>query len=233
MSTSVFLLLIFVIFVWILFFRSRSNKHEQQRSELFRHLAGQLDMQFSTKMSRDFRQRLKAFNRFNNPTHRQGHRLSTIINVLQNNANGVETVFFECSPRGGHTGRNMEPIFYFKSSFLDLPNFHIRRSNIHQIRFLKSLGKGGVDIDHSPFSQKYLVKCSKEDTLRRLFCDEFLDFISSNDTFDIDGNGDQMIVYRAMYDDGSTSNMGRIDLNELKDVKQQALEVYKYLSRPA
>ena len=126
----------------------------------------------------------------------------------------------------------MEPIFYFKSSALNLPNFHIRHLNMHQNLFLNALGKGGVQIDHPAFSQKYLVQCSDENAVRTLFSDEFLDFISSNDSFDVDGNGDQMIVYRAMHEDGSTNNMGRIDLNEFKSVKQKAVEVYKYLSRP-
>ena len=232
MSIGVILFLIFTIFVLTQYFRFRSKKHEQQRSKLFQRLAGQMGMQFSAKMGSDFRKRLKAFNRFNNRTHRQGHRLSTIRNVLRNNVNGVETLFFECSPRGAGTGRNMEPIFYFKSSSLNLPNFHIRHFNIHQNLFLKSFGKGGVQIDHAAFSQKYLVQCSDENTVRKLFSDEFLDFISSNDSFDVDGNGDQMIVYRAMYEDGSTNNIGRIDLNEFKDVKQKAVKVYKYLSRP-
>ncbi|GHA16268.1 hypothetical protein GCM10008090_27590 [Arenicella chitinivorans] len=231
MTLGIVLFLILALFILIQYFRLGSNKHEQERSEVFRRLAAQLGMEYAPKISTDFRKRLKLFSRFSSRSHTQEYRLSTIKNVLRNSVDGVEKVFFECSLRGASTGRNMEPVFYFRSASLALPNFHVRLFNTHQARFLQSLGQGGVKVDHPTFSQKYLVRCSDESAVRKLFSDEFLDFISNNDSFDIDGNGDQMIVYRAMYEDGSTGNMGRLDPKEFRDVEQKAVQIFQYLSR--
>ena len=219
--TQVFtIVFIIALILFAIFIRAPFGKKEKKRTEEFVQIASDLQMSFSNKVDRSFLNRLKPFKRFRIRPHR------TSRNMLYENKNDVQMVFFECYNQnrtgGSHvSGRNvMEGIFYFSSSSLKIPSFTLHEAEELQQVFLGAFGVKDINFENHPvFSKKYLLTSDDETAVRRLFSDELASFLEKLNGINIEGCDNQLIVYRPTI---------RIETSKFKQLKQEAVQIFEH-----
>jgi len=207
-----------LVLLWILI-RGASSSHEKKRTEEFVQIAKNLKMSPSKKVDRAFRDRLKPFHRF-----RRG-RNGTFRNILHENKNDVQMVFFECFyerpvKTSDSSGRSvMEGVFYFYSPSLDLPEFTLHEAEELQQAFLGAFGIKDINFENHPvFSKKYLLNSKDEGSVRALFSDKLIRFLENLNGVNIEGCGNQLIVYRPGI---------RIKTSMFAQHKDEAVEIFE------
>ncbi|WP_417223036.1 hypothetical protein [Amphritea sp.] len=210
---------IFTMMVLILFMRGSLSKKDKERTLDFIKIANDLQMSTSDKVDRSFRNRLKPLQRFKRGRHEK------FTNILHENRNNMEMVFFECfRGRSGGNTENMprqvrEGIFHFTSSDLNLPRFSLHEAEELQQIFVSALGYKDINFDsHPDFSKKYLLNGDDELAVNRLFSEKLICFIERLDGINIEGAGNQLIVYRPYT---------QIETRKFKQYKQEATQIFE------
>lgn len=213
------IIFIFTIIVLTFLMRGSLSKKEKERKLEFINIAYELNMSISDKVDRSFRDRLKPLQRFKRSRHEK------FKNILHENGNNVELVFFECfrGHRGGNSEdmerRVMEGIFHFTSSDLDLPCFSLHEAEELQQMFVSALGYKDINFENHPaFSKKYLLNGDNELAVKQLFSEKMISFLEKLDGINIEGSGNQLIVYRPY---------ARIEASKFKKYKQEAAEIFE------
>ena len=85
-----------------------------------------------------------------------------------------------------------------RSPQLNLPQFALRPQHLFH-RIGEVFGYQDIDFDYHPqFSKNYLLRGNNEQQVRKLFTNEVLGFFESQDGVSTEGDGDQLIFYRAL-----------------------------------
>ena len=122
--------------------------------------------------------------------------------------------------KDGNT-RFRQSIIYFCSTKLDLPQFVLQpEKEFHQIEDLQDIDF----IDYPKFSDKYLLQGNPEESIRKLFNKELIEFFESISELELcaEGGGDQIIIYKLNE---------RIDPNELNKFMDKGMEVFSKFTK--
>jgi hypothetical protein len=167
---------------------------ERKRTEALERVAREMGLGFYPRDAGDMITTLSGFHLFS-----QGHS-KKITNVMHGETNDMEVRILDYeyttgSGKNSHTSR--QTIVCFRSPTLDLPAFSLRPENIfHKIGAL--FGYQDIDFDaHPVFSKHYLLRGSDEEAIRSQFHEGVLTFYEEHRGLCTEGNGQQLIFYRA------------------------------------
>ena len=230
MALIVFFALLFSLGIFIV---SYNFAKEKKRRAEFISVAEQLGLSFSKKADRTFRKRLKKFGRFATTLGGKHYYHANIINVLRDNSNGVERVFFECRQRWTDYG-TMDSVFYFRSPAMSLPQFSLRETLSATQLFLGSItGNYGINLENHPkFSERYYLTSNDEKAALELFDDNLVTFLENQDGFHIEANHDEIIIYTANTQDRVVNHRPykRIEPHEFKQLRSKAINIFEHIS---
>ena len=182
-----FFLLVAVILVW-------SVLHEKKRTEEFAQLAEELGWTFHPKGDESVLGRMGRFHLFS-----QGDRRKMKNLIVANNEDGEVAVFGYQYTTGSGDSRSThsQNVACFQSSDLDLPKFALRPEHLfHKIGGM--MGYEDIDFRSYPeFSTRFLLRGDDRDAIERLFSDRVLGFFEGHDKISVEGDGNQLIFYRA------------------------------------
>ena len=92
---------------------------------------------------------------------------------------------------GQYNSAHHQTVIYFKSANLQLPRFTLSPDDLYHKT------SSAYDFPtHLDFSGKYLLRGKDAVEIRALFTDKLLDFFCSLQEINVEGGGDQLIVYR-------------------------------------
>ena len=186
--------------------------------------AKELNIPFYTKGDEPLLDKLKYFYLFSISDRHK------IKNMLNQGNEELDIAIFDYSfvtgsgGRGGSAGsmtKTDTSVIYFCSSKLDLPQFVIQpEKKFHQFDLFQDFDF----IDYPKFSEKYLLQGSPEESIRKLFNKDLIEFfesISEEELF-VEGGGDQIIIYKSKK---------RIDPNELNEFLDKGMEVFSKFTK--
>jgi hypothetical protein len=148
-------------------------------------------------------------------------RSRKISNMLHGETDEVRVGIFDYQYTTG-SGKNShtwwQTVIYFCSPELNLPHFAMRPEHLfHKIGGL--LGYEDLDFESHPiFSRKYLLRGSDPDRIRVLFRDEILTYFEDQKGVSVEGNGNQIIYYRASK---------RVAPDEVRGLMEEGFAVFK------
>ena len=195
------------------------------RKKKLRTLANHLKIPFYHKGDKSLFEKLKYFSLFSISDRHK------IKNMLHQENEELDIAIFDYSfvtgsgPRvGGGAGtmaKTETSVIYFCSTKLDLPQFVIQpEKKFHQFDKFQDFDF----IDYPKFSEKYLLQGSPEESIRKLFNKELIEFFESisEDELFVEGGGDQIIIYILNK---------RIDPNELNEFMDKGMEVFSKFTK--
>ena len=190
------------------------------REEKLRTLANDLKIPFYPKGDKSLFEKLKYFSLFSISDRHK------IKNMLHQGNEELDIAIFDYSfvtgsgPSGGGGAGTMAKtetsVIYFCSTKLDLPQFVIQpEKKFHQFDKFQDFDF----IDYPKFSEKYLLQGSPEESIRKLFNKELIEFFESisEDELFVEGGGDQIIIYK------SKRRLDPKELNKFMDFGIQVL----------
>jgi len=153
------------------------------------------------------------------PLFKRGHSRKT-KNMLRSEAGDIEIAIFDyrfVTGHGKHRRKHTQSVIYYRSPTLALADFAIQpESFMHKIG--SSIGFQDIDFPaHPEFSDKYLLRGIDEQQVRDLFTDERIAFFLNKETICVQGNSNQMIMYR---------RRKRIMPEDVDDFMAEGLKVY-------
>ena len=187
------------------------------REEKLRTLANDLKIPFYPKGDKSLFEKLKYFSLFSISDRHK------IKNMLHQGNEELDIAIFDYSFVTGGGFNDGKPgtgatyatsAVYFCSTKLDLPQFVIQpEKKFHQFDKFQDFDF----IDYPKFSEKYLLQGSPEESIRKLFNKELIEFFESISELElsVEGGGDQMIIY----------NQKRIDPKELNKFMDCGIQV--------
>ena len=199
-----------------------------KRSKSLKTKAKELNIPFYTKGDESLLDKLKYFYLFSISDRHN------IKNMLHHETEDIDIAFFDyyytigqhvyChsseSFKDGNT-RFRQSIIYFCSTKLDLPQFVLQaEKEFRQMEDLQDIDF----IDYPKFSDKYLLQGNPEESIRKLFNKELIEFFESISELELcaEGGGDQIIIYKLNE---------RIDPNELNKFMDKGMEVFSKFTK--
>ncbi len=171
-----------------------SYLYERRRKEKLKVLAAMRGFNFYPKGQDTLLTGLSNFSLFS-----QG-RSKKIKNLADRKESKLEISYFDyqfTAGGGQHSSTSRQTVVCFRSESLRLPSFSLWPENIfHKIG--STFGYQDIDFEASPvFSSQYLLRGKDEQAIRRAFNPGVLAFYERHKGVCTEGEGDQLIYYRA------------------------------------
>ncbi len=186
----------------------RKGKLGEQRTKKLKDFAEQMGMEFSVEDEWDIGESLSAFDLFweaditnvlSGDSEQLGYGEAFEVTVLDCSYVRPASVLERPLGFGGENKTIVQTVICFHSPQLSLPHFGVLPEEWHH-KLRSKLGYQDIDFEsHSTaveFSKKYLLRGKDEQTIRALFTDKVLTFLTAHpDKVCVEGSRDQLIWY--------------------------------------
>ena len=189
-------------------------KMEKKRKEDLRQAAGSLKLTYQEGDHSDLLSSMEKFKFFN-----RGGRSRKISNLMSGKTEDLALKIFDYRYRtesGKNSSTHFHTIVHIKSPLMNSPAFSLApESPFHRIS--NFFGMNDIDFDMYPeFSRQYLLKGAEEEAIRKLFNREKLTFFTDNPQFSVEGQNDEMIIFKGR---------GRVKVHELQHYLKENLKI--------